>query len=145
MTRAWIVPIVLVLGGGLPAAELVVSGNPAASAAVFLAFVLFAGVNSPAFFPRSVSAAEAQRRSAIDGRPVVYWRSGCVYCMRLRFRLGRGARQAHWVDIQRDPAAAAAVRAVNDGNETVPTVVVAGLPHTNPDPAWVRERLSRSA
>ncbi|MCI3272310.1 hypothetical protein [Streptomyces cylindrosporus] len=39
---------------------------------------------------------------------------------------------------------AAAVRAANDGNETVPTVVVAGRPHTNPDPEWVREQLSQS-
>ena len=34
------------------------------------------------------------------------------------------------------------MRAANDGNETVPTVVVAGRPHTNPDPEWVREQLS---
>jgi hypothetical protein len=27
----------------------------------------------------------------------------------------------------------------------VPTVVVAGQPHTNPDPEWVREQLSPSA
>ncbi|GGJ67558.1 hypothetical protein GCM10010121_092830 [Streptomyces brasiliensis] len=65
--------------------------------------------------------------------------------MRLRIRLGRSARQVHWVDIWRDPAGAAAVRAANDGNETVPTVIVAGQPHTNPDPAWVRGQLSRSA
>jgi len=64
--------------------------------------------------------------------------------MRLRIQLGRSARQMHWVDIWRDPAGAAAVRAANDGNETVPTVIVAGQPHTNPDPAWVREQLSRS-
>lgn len=36
------------------------------------------------------------------------------------------------------------VRAVNDGNETVPTAVVAGRPGTNPDVEWVREQLSRS-
>jgi glutaredoxin len=93
------------------------------------------------WFPRSISAQEAQRRSAVDGRPVVFWRPGCKYCIRLRIRLGRSARQLHWVSIWRDPAGAAAVRAANDGNETVPTVVVAGQPHTNPDPDWVREQL----
>lgn len=82
-----------------------------------------------------------RRRGAVDGRPLVFWRPGCGYCLRLRLRLGRRARLAHWVNIWRDPAAAAAVGAVNDGNETVPTVVVAGRPYTNPDPAWVRERL----
>lgn len=96
-------------------------------------------------FPRSISAQEAQRRSAVDGRPVVFWRPGCKYCIRLRIRLGRSARQLHWVNIWRDPAGAAAVRAANDGNETVPTLVVAGQPHTNPDPEWVREQLSPSA
>lgn len=88
---------------------------------------------------------EAQRRSAVDGRPVVFWRPGCKYCIRLRVRLGRSARQLHWVSIWGDPAGAAAVRAANDGNDSVPTVVVAGRPHTNPDPEWVREQLSPSA
>jgi mycoredoxin len=37
-----------------------------------------------------------------------------------------------------------AVRAVNDGDETVPTVV-AGRSHVDSDPAWVREQLTRSA
>jgi mycoredoxin len=31
--------------------------------------------------------------------------------------------------------------AANDGNEAVPTVVVAGRPYVNPDPEWVREQL----
>ncbi|MEU0941398.1 glutaredoxin domain-containing protein [Streptomyces canus] len=145
MTRAWILPMLLVLCGSALAAGRIVSGNPGAATAILLAFVLLAGVNSPLIFPRSIGVLEAQRRSAVDGRPVVLWRPGCQYCLRLRIRLGRRARQAHWVDIWRDPAAAAVVRAANDGNETVPTVVVAGEAHTNPDPAWVREQLARSA
>ncbi|MFG2359062.1 glutaredoxin domain-containing protein [Streptomyces sp. NPDC048521] len=145
MTRTWILPMLLVLCGAVVATGLVLSGSPGEAAALLPAFVLLAGVNSPLVFPRSIGALEAQRRSAVDGRPVVYWRSGCKYCLRLRIRLGRSARQAHWVDIWRDPAGAAAVRAANEGNETVPTVVVAGHPHTNPDPEWVREQLSPSA
>ncbi|MFI8278744.1 glutaredoxin domain-containing protein [Streptomyces sp. NPDC085929] len=145
MTRVWIQPALLVLCGSLIAAGQLSSGAPAAAAALLVVFVLLAGVNSPLVFPKSISAPEARRRSAADGRPVVYWRPGCGYCLRLRIRLGRGARRVHWVDIWRDPAGAAAVRAANDGNETVPTVVVAGRPHTNPDPAWVREQLSRPA
>ncbi|WP_385625311.1 hypothetical protein [Streptomyces sp. P8-A8] len=65
--------------------------------------------------------------------------------MRLRVRLGLSARQALWVDIWRGPEGAAAVRAVNDGNETLAAVVVAGRPHANPDPARVRRQLSHSA
>jgi glutaredoxin len=145
MTRVWLPPILFLLCGTGLAVGLLVGGDPGTAVVLLLAFVLLAGVNSPLVFPRSVDAVEARRRSAVDGRPVVYWRPGCVYCLRLRMRLGRRAHRAHWVDIWRDPEAAAAVRAVNDGNETVPTVVVAGRSHVNPDPAWVREQLSRTA
>ncbi|KUN86700.1 hypothetical protein AQJ66_11775 [Streptomyces bungoensis] len=145
MTRAWLFPMLFVLGGSAVAASLFAKGSPGAAVTLLLVFALLAGLNSPLVFPRSIPAAEAERRSAADGRPVVYWRPGCTYCLRLRMRLGRRARRLYWVDIWRDPAGAAAVRAVADGNETVPTVVVAGQPHVNPDPAWVRDQLSRSA
>ncbi|MEU9715049.1 glutaredoxin domain-containing protein [Streptomyces sp. NPDC047976] len=145
MMRVWILPLLLVLGGSAVATGQVLAGNPGTAAVFLAAFLALAGVNSPLIFPRSTGAREAQRGSAADGRPVVYWRLGCKYCIRLRIRLGRSARELHWVDIWRDPAGAEAVRAANDGNETVPTVVVAGRPHTNPDPAWVREQLSPSA
>ncbi|MFD0214531.1 glutaredoxin domain-containing protein [Streptomyces hirsutus] len=144
MTRAWILPVLLVLSGSVVATSLALGGRPGSAVALLLMFVLIAGVNSPLVFPRSVGALEAQRRSEAAGRPVVFWRPGCAYCLRLRIRLGRGARRLHWVDIWRDPAGAAAVRAAADGNETVPTVVVAGRPHVNPDPEWVREQLARS-
>ncbi|MFI6372252.1 glutaredoxin domain-containing protein [Streptomyces sp. NPDC050546] len=144
MTRAWTLPMLLVLCGSALATGLTLRGTPGAAAAILLVFVLLACVNSPLIFPRSVGTLEAQRRSAVDGRPVVFWRPGCKYCIRLRIRLGRSAQHVHWVNIWRDPAGAAAVRAANDGNETVPTVIVTGRPHTNPDPAWVREQLFRS-
>ncbi|MFD8259588.1 glutaredoxin domain-containing protein [Streptomyces griseoluteus] len=144
MMRAWILPMLLVLSGSAVAAGQIFLGSPRTAGALLLAFLTLAGVNSPLIFPRSISAPEAQRRSAVDGRPVVFWRPGCKYCIRLRIRLGRRARQLHWVNIWRDPAGAAAVRTANDGNETVPTVIVAGQPRTNPDPEWVRGQLSPS-
>ncbi|MFG2407973.1 glutaredoxin domain-containing protein [Streptomyces brevispora] len=144
MMRAWILPMLFVLGGSVVATGLILSGVPGEAAAVLLVFVLLAVVHSPLVFPRSIGALEAQRRSAVDGRPVVFWRSGCKYCLRLRIRLGRSARELYWVDIWRDPAGAAVVRAANDGNETVPTVVVRGRPHVNPDPEWVREQLGEN-
>jgi len=143
--RPWNLSLLLMLCGSVAAAGLLLSGSPAPAAALLLVFAVLAGVHSPLVFPKSIGAVEAQQRSAVDGRPVVFWRSGCKYCLRLRLRLGRSARQLYWVDIWRDPAGAAAVRAANDGNETVPTVVVAGRPHVNPDPEWVREQLSPSA
>jgi mycoredoxin len=84
-----------------------------------------------------VDNAEAVRR----GRPIVYWRPGCAYCLRLRVMTVGVAGRASWVNIWRDPAGAAAVRAVAGGNETVPTVVVGGESRVNPDPRWVRARL----
>jgi hypothetical protein len=47
-----------------------------------------------------------------------------------------------WVNIWEDGAGRAYVRSVNDGNETVPTVVIDGVPHTNPEPSLVVEALS---
>ncbi|MFD6275300.1 glutaredoxin domain-containing protein [Streptomyces sp. NPDC060209] len=144
MMRAWILPISLVVCGSLVATAQVVRGSLGAAVGLLLVFVVLAGLHSPLAFPRSIGSVEALRRSAVDGRPVVYWRAGCKYCLRLRIRLGRSAGRLHWVDIWRDPEGAAAVRAANDGDETVPTVVVAGRPHVNPDPAWVRGQLPPS-
>ncbi|MFE4394359.1 MULTISPECIES: glutaredoxin domain-containing protein [Streptomycetaceae] len=142
MMRVWMLPLLLVLCGAAVAGGLVLSGSRGAAVVYLLGFAGLAAVSSTLVFPKSLGAAEAQRRSAADGRPVVYWRPGCRYCLRLRIRLGRAARRVHWVNIWSDPEAAAVVRAANDGNETVPTVVVTGRPHTNPDPAWVRGQLS---
>ncbi|MFF0341577.1 glutaredoxin domain-containing protein [Kribbella sp. NPDC004875] len=99
--------------------------------------VVLAVVLSPLVFPRSVSVVEAAR----VGKPVIYWRPGCQFCLRLRFTLLGSAGGASWVNIWSDPAAAAAVRAVADGNETVPTVLVGSESRVNPAPRWVREQL----
>nr|WP_141819847.1 glutaredoxin domain-containing protein [Ornithinimicrobium humiphilum] len=73
---------------------------------------------------------------------VIYWRPGCGFCQRLKGHLGKDGERAVWVNIWQDEEAAAFVRSVNDGNETVPTVVIDGVPHTNPQPAMVLERLT---
>ncbi|WBB65990.1 glutaredoxin domain-containing protein [Micromonospora sp. WMMD812] len=109
----------------------------------FLIFLALGFLLSPLVFPRSVPAAQAQQRSASDGRPIVYWRPGCTYCLRLRLRLGPSAHRAYWVNIWSDPAGAAAVRAVTGGDETVPTVVATSESAVNPDPSWLRQRLRR--
>lgn len=142
MIRVWLLPAVLVLCGALAASSLFLGKTSLPSPVIPVLFLLLAYVESPLVFPRPTGAAEARRRSEVDGRPVIYWRPTCKYCLRLRLRLGRTAPRAYWVDIWRDPEGAAVVRAANGGNETVPTVVVAGRPHTNPDPAWVRARLT---
>ncbi|MFF5110368.1 glutaredoxin family protein [Streptosporangium sp. NPDC000509] len=138
MLRRWMLPIFFLGLGLAAAARQTAQGSPGAAVAPLLLFLLGAVLLSPLMFPKSIGAAEALRRSEADGRPIVYWRPGCRFCLRLRIRLGRHAYRMHWVDIWRDPEGAAAVRAATGGDETVPTVVVAGKPHVNPDPQWVR-------
>jgi mycoredoxin len=114
------------------------AGNAGSGVALFLFFAVLAVLVSPRAFPKSVTDAEARARSAEDGRAIVYWRPGCPFCVRLRASLGRRADRLHWVDIWADPAGAASVRAVADGNETVPTVITAGAAMVNPQPEVVR-------
>jgi mycoredoxin len=137
MMRRWGFAVLLLVCGALPAA----ASPDVAGFAIAAVLAVLAALVSPLPFPRSIAAAQAQRRSAQDGKAIVYWRPGCPFCLRLRGTLGRTARRAYWVDIWRDPEGAAAVRAVAGGYETVPTVILAGEPHVNPDPRWLKGRL----
>ncbi|GMA40407.1 glutaredoxin domain-containing protein [Mobilicoccus caccae] len=93
--------------------------------------------------PQTARHWEAQAQLVRDGRVIIYWRPGCVFCTRLRMRLGSLRSQATWVDIWSDPEAAAFVRDINGGAETVPTVILPdGEACTNPDPVLVRSHLS---
>ncbi|MFJ5721092.1 mycoredoxin [Streptomyces sp. NPDC093149] len=76
---------------------------------------------------------------------VVYWRPGCPYCMKLRLQLRLTKLQYSEVNIWRDPEAAAFVRSVANGNETVPTVTVAGRPMVNPSRRQVLEAVRAGA
>ncbi|WP_265444816.1 glutaredoxin domain-containing protein [Flexivirga meconopsidis] len=72
----------------------------------------------------------------------IYWRPGCPFCTRLEAIIGADRSKAQWRNIWQDADAAEFVRSVNDGNEVVPTVVIDGIPMTNPDPAVVKEALA---
>ncbi len=63
---------------------------------------------------------------------VIYWRPGCVFCLDLLSRLTFTRLRYRKVNIRKDPRARAFVRSVAAGNETVPTVVVAGRVLVNP-------------
>lgn len=56
---------------------------------------------------------------------IVYWRPGCPFCGMLFRQLERSEIAHTRVNIWDDPDAAAVVRSIARGNETVPTVVVA--------------------
>jgi glutaredoxin-like protein len=62
----------------------------------------------------------------------LYWRPGCPYCAALRGPLRRSGLPVREINIWDDPQAAARVRSVAGGNETVPTVVVGSHAMVNP-------------
>ncbi|MFB7931530.1 glutaredoxin domain-containing protein [Streptomyces sp. NPDC056039] len=66
------------------------------------------------------------------GGVVIYWRPLCTYCMKLLTQLRFTRLRYTKVNIWRNPDAAAFVRSVAGGNETVPTVTVAGRAMVNP-------------
>ncbi len=61
-----------------------------------------------------------------DAAVTVLWRPGCPFCALLLRRLERTGLAFDRIDIWDEPDAAAWVRAHADGNETVPTVRIAG-------------------
>lgn len=69
--------------------------------------------------------------SALTPAVTLYWRPGCGFCLVLRRELDRAGLERNEVNIWEDPAAAALVRSVAWGNETVPTVVVGDKAQVN--------------
>jgi mycoredoxin len=81
----------------------------------------------------------------------VLWRPGCPFCALLLRRLERTGLVFDRIDIWEEPDAAAWVRTVADGNETVPTVRIAGadadaaVALVNPSATAVLEQVARLA
>jgi uncharacterized protein (DUF427 family)/glutaredoxin len=73
-----------------------------------------------------------EQASTSTSRIEVLWRPGCPYCSRLRSGLRRAGIETVEHNIWSDPDAAARVRAVTGGDETVPTVVVGDRALVNP-------------
>lgn len=67
----------------------------------------------------------------------------CGYCHRLRGQLDREGITYDVVDIEQQPDAAQLVEKVNNGNQTVPTLVYSdGSAQTNPSLAQVKQKLA---
>jgi mycoredoxin len=67
----------------------------------------------------------------------------CGYCRRLKSQMEREGIAYVEVDIENDPRAAELVMSVNDGMQTVPTLVFPdGAALTNPTLAQVKRRLA---
>ncbi|GAA2954503.1 glutaredoxin domain-containing protein [Streptomyces enissocaesilis] len=80
-----------------------------------------------------------------DEGVVVYWRPLCTYCLKLFLWLPFTRLRYTRVNIWKNPDAAAFVRSVADGNETVPTVTVAGRPLVNPSRKQLLEAVAAYA
>lgn len=80
---------------------------------------------------------------ATAAKITMYSTTWCGYCRRLKGLLARANIAVTEVNIEEDPAAAELVMRVNNGNQTVPTLVFAdGSALTNPSVAQVTERLA---
>ena len=76
----------------------------------------------------------------------MYTTQWCAFCRRLKSQLARDGITMTEVDIERDPAAAEYVMSVNEGNQTVPTVVFPdGSVMVNPSAVQVKKRMAELA
>ncbi|MCD0482823.1 mycoredoxin [Streptacidiphilus sp. ASG 303] len=72
----------------------------------------------------------------------MYSTTWCGYCRRLKGQMDREGIAYTEVNIEQDPASAQFVESVNNGNQTVPTVLFAdGTALTNPSLAQVKAKL----
>ena len=67
-----------------------------------------------------------------DPSIVMYWRPGCGFCAALDRELSKAELSFEKRNIWESPDDAAFVRAVADGNEIVPTLMVNGTAMVNP-------------
>ncbi|MFD1507485.1 mycoredoxin [Georgenia yuyongxinii] len=77
------------------------------------------------------------------GTITMYSTTWCGYCRRLKTQLDSEGIAYTEVNIEEDETSAKFVESVNDGNQTVPTVVFPdGSAATNPSLSEVRKRLA---
>ncbi|HEY1117466.1 MAG TPA: glutaredoxin domain-containing protein [Acidimicrobiales bacterium] len=84
---------------------------------------------------RNIARAARVVRAVPDVNPdaiTFYWRPGCGFCMGLERRLEKLGVPFEKHNIWEDPEAAAVVRGIANGNETVPTVVIGEARLVNP-------------
>jgi len=73
----------------------------------------------------------------------MYTTTWCGYCFRLKSQLERAGVAYDEVDIELEPGAADLVAEINNGNQTVPTLVFTdGSALTNPSLARIHDRLA---
>ena len=84
--------------------------------------------------------------SSVTSSVTMYTTPWCGYCHRLQGQMDREGIEYDVVDIEQHPEAAEFVESVNNGNQTVPTLVYAdGSAQTNPSVIQVKEKLAALA
>ncbi|MEU2870967.1 mycoredoxin [Streptomyces olivoreticuli] len=83
----------------------------------------------------------------MSGTVTMYSTTWCGYCRRLKSQLDREGIAYNEINIEHDADSAAFVEKANDGNQTVPTVLVVSpkgteMVMTNPSLAQVKEALA---
>lgn len=85
----------------------------------------------------------ASSPAASGAAVTMYSTQWCGYCFRLRKQLDREGIAYDVVDIEKVPDAALLVEQVNDGNQTVPTMIYSdGTAQTNPSLKEVKSKLA---
>ncbi|WP_030379335.1 MULTISPECIES: mycoredoxin [unclassified Streptomyces] len=83
----------------------------------------------------------------MSGTVTMYSTTWCGYCRRLKSQMDREGISYDEINIEQDPRSAAFVEKVNDGNQTVPTVLVVSpsgseTVMTNPSLAQVKQAMA---
>lgn len=122
--HAWLLTVLIVVLAGLVVARAFSGEVDGVAVAFALGLVIFAVFTAIAAVVKSRPDAGVDQHVA-DGGVAVFWRPGCTFCLRLMWKLRSHLGQVYWVNIWQDDDAAARVRELNGGNETVPTVLTA--------------------
>lgn len=97
---------------------------------VFMAAVGVALVALNSRRGRHTSWAEAQEQMG-NGRAVVFWKPGCMFCERLLRAVGDDGRVT-WVNVRVDQEANDEVCRLNNGDELTPTAIIGDKVLRNP-------------
>lgn len=116
--------LVLVLGLLLVAVVGLSTGGAQQGLVVFIGVLAVLGVSAWLSPLRPGKHTEIGDTALTRPEVVVLWRPGCAYSARLKRDAARHGVRVKWVNIWRDPEAAAICRRLNGGSEETPTVVV---------------------
>lgn len=80
------------------------------------------------------------------GSITMFTTSWCGYCKRLKMQLDREGLPYTEINIEETPGTAEVVEKVNNGNQTVPTILFSdGTAATNPSLAEVQQRIAAAS